>query len=261
MNFFELDIADTLVRREPAAADDVSLQTAQDWLAQGGVFLPPTRGTVFGALLNDGPALQALGDAVHEAPYKAPPKAPVLYIKPRNTLCGHGDVVPVPEGSDGFWVGGTLGLVIGRTTCRVKPGDALAHLAGYTVANDLTLPHESFYRPSLPYKVRDRSCPIGPWIRGRGQVADPDQLDIVIRIDGQVRLQANTSTLIRSVQQLLVDVSAFMTLQPGDVLLAGMPANVPVARAGQTVSVEIAGVGVLENRLVSEREYREGARS
>lgn len=261
MNVFELDIADTLVRREPSAAEDVTLQAAQAWQAAGSRLLPPTRGTVFGVLLNDGPALAALGEAVHEAPYKAPPKAPVLYIKPRNTLCSHGEVVPVPEGAEGFWVGGTLGLVIGRTLCQVKPGEALAHLAGYTVATDLTLPHESYYRPSLPFKVRDRSCPIGPWVRSRAQVADPDKLDITLRVDGKVALQANTSTLIRSVQQLLVDISEFMTLQPGDVLLAGMPAKVPLARAGQTVAVEIAGVGMLENRLVSEREYMEGVRS
>ena len=78
------------------------------------------RGTVYGTLLNHHDALAALGSAVHEPPYKAPPKAQVLYIKPRNTWAGAGDAIIVPAGVDELEIGATLGLVIGRTACRVS---------------------------------------------------------------------------------------------------------------------------------------------
>jgi 5-oxopent-3-ene-1,2,5-tricarboxylate decarboxylase / 2-hydroxyhepta-2,4-diene-1,7-dioate isomerase len=89
--------------------------------------LPPWRlsGMVYGALLNHAPALAALGDRVSAAPYKAAPRAPVLYVKPRNTLTTGGAAVPVPAGVDELEVGATLGVVIGRPACRLSPTDAL----------------------------------------------------------------------------------------------------------------------------------------
>src|SRR5256885_13364278 len=88
-------------------------------LAADRPFHPPTRGTVYGTLLNHADALAALGEQVHAAPYKAPPRAPVLYIKPRNTLVGHREPVVVPDGIAEVEIGATLGLVIGTTACRV----------------------------------------------------------------------------------------------------------------------------------------------
>ena len=108
--------------------------------------LPP-RGTVYGTLLNYHDALEALGEQVHAAPYKAAPKAPILYIKPRNTLVGHGDPILVPADAPELEMGATLGVVIGRTACRVHADQALDHVAGYTIVNDVSVPHASFYRP------------------------------------------------------------------------------------------------------------------
>ncbi len=85
-------------------------------------FLPPTRGTVYGTLLNHRDALVALGDQVNAAPYKAPPKAPILYIKPRNTVVGHRVPVVVPADVAELEMGATLGVVIGRTASRVAGG-------------------------------------------------------------------------------------------------------------------------------------------
>jgi 5-oxopent-3-ene-1,2,5-tricarboxylate decarboxylase / 2-hydroxyhepta-2,4-diene-1,7-dioate isomerase len=212
---------------------------------------PPRRGTVYGTLLNHADALAALGDAVHAAPYKEPPKAPVLYIKPRNTWVGPGDSIVVPAGISELEIGATLGLVIGRTACRVREEDALGFVAGYVIVSDVSVPHASYYRPSLRFKVRDTFCPIGPFVP-RDVIGSPDALGIVVSIDDVIVHRASTAGLIRPAARLLAEVSAFMTLAPGDVLSVGVAAGAPRARAGQRVTITIDGLGRLENRLVAE---------
>ena len=103
---------------------------------------PPYRlsGVVYGTLMNHRDALAALGGAAHEPPYKAPPRAVVLYLKPRNTLVGPGDDMPVGDNGEEVEVGSSLGLVVGRVACRVAEADALDHLAGYTIVHDVSLP-------------------------------------------------------------------------------------------------------------------------
>lgn len=209
-------------------------------------------GTVYGTLLNSKEALAALGDAVNQAPYKAAPKAPILYIKPRNTLVFHGAPVVVPANVAGLQVGAALGLVIGRTACRIAEADALQYLAGYTVVTDFSVPHESFYRPSIRFKALDGSCALGPQVVPREQIANPDALQLRVHVDGALALSATTGGMVRSAARLLADVTDFMTLAPGDVLMLGIPAGVPTARAGQHVAVEIEDIGRLENELVEE---------
>jgi 5-oxopent-3-ene-1,2,5-tricarboxylate decarboxylase/2-hydroxyhepta-2,4-diene-1,7-dioate isomerase len=210
-------------------------------------------GVVVAAQLNHRPQLAALGEAAQRAPYKALPSAPVLAVQPRNALALDGDAVPAgPEGLD---VGATLGIVIGRVACRVGVADALAHVAGYLVANDLTapIPGESpHYRPGVRFKARDRSCPLSATVTPVAAVADPDALALRVWIDGQLAQLSDTAERVRGVAQLIADVSDFMTLNPGDVLLLGVAAGAPRALAGQTVSIEIEGVGRLANRLVQE---------
>jgi 5-oxopent-3-ene-1,2,5-tricarboxylate decarboxylase/2-hydroxyhepta-2,4-diene-1,7-dioate isomerase len=217
----------------------------------GPAFLPPTRGTVYGTLLNHHDALAALGGQVHAAPYKAPPKAPVLYIKPRNTVVGHRVPVVVPDDAPELEIGATLGIVIGSTASRVARSQALHHVAGYTVVDDLSVPHASFYRPSMRFKCRDGFCPMGPAIVPRASVPDPDALEILVSIDGRPVHRSGTAGLVRPVAQLIADVSEFMTLFPGDVLMVGVAAGAPRATAGQTVAIEIPGVGRLETPLVA----------
>ena len=216
--------------------------------------MPPYRlsGVVYGTLLNHRAALQALGDAVNLPPYKAPPRAPVLYVKPRNTLSHHGADVLVPADAPLLEAGGTLGVVMARTACRVSEAEALDFVAGYTVLNDISVPHDSFYRPSLRFKVRDGFCPIGPTVVPRSQVANPDALQIRVEVDGKRVQQASTADMIRPLARLLAEVTEFMTLQPGDVLAVGVPHGAPRVRAGQTVTIEIEGVGRLQNRFVAE---------
>lgn len=212
--------------------------------------------TLYGVLLNYKGALAALGDVVHQPPYKAPPKAPVLYIKPANTWIGDGAPIPVPSDAAALQMGAALGVVIGRTACRVPLEAALDYVAGYTVVNDVSVPHDSYYRPSIRFKCRDGFCPISAAIVNRARVPDPDALAVRVFIDGALRQENTTANLIRSTARLIADVTEFMTLSPGDVLLTGVPENAPLARAGQRVAVEIEGVGRLENPLVAEGSVR-----
>ena len=213
-------------------------------------WLPPLEGTVVGALLNYRGELDALGDALSAPPYQAPPKAPILYLKPANTRIGHNHDVVLPADVDGVWVGACLGVVIGRTATRVPAQRAADFIAGYTIVNDLTVPHASYYRPAIRHKCRDGFCPMGPWTVDRDDVPDADALDIAVRINGEIKQRANTSTLVRPIAQLLADVTAFMTLEAGDVLLVGMPENPPLARAGDRIDIDIAHVGTLTTALV-----------
>jgi len=220
-------------------------------LTMSNMFQPPVGGTVYGTLLNHHEALAALGDQVNAAPYKAPPKAPILYIKPRNTWTRSGDEVVVPSDAHELQMGATLGLVIGRTACKVTMANAMDHVAGYVVVNDISVPHDSFYRPSMRFKCRDGSCPMGAYVP-RDAVANPDALAVTVAIDGVVVQHTDTGGRVRSVAQLLADVTEFMTLHPGDVLSIGMAAHAPLARAGQRVTITIEGVGQLDNVLVAE---------
>jgi 5-oxopent-3-ene-1,2,5-tricarboxylate decarboxylase / 2-hydroxyhepta-2,4-diene-1,7-dioate isomerase len=219
-----------------------------------GFDIPPYRlsGTVYGALLNHRSALQALGDAVNQPPYQKPPQAPVLYIKPRNTLASDGDAVAVPADPGEVEIGATLGLVIGRTACRLDAATALDAVAGYLIINDVSLPHASFFRPSVRFKARDGFCPLGPRVTPSATVANPDALGIRVFIDGSLKASANTSGLVRNVRQLLADVTEFMTLAPGDVLAVGVALPAPTVRAGQRTRIEIDGLGSLSNSFVAE---------
>jgi 5-oxopent-3-ene-1,2,5-tricarboxylate decarboxylase/2-hydroxyhepta-2,4-diene-1,7-dioate isomerase len=208
-------------------------------------------GTVYGTLLNYRGALAALGDAVNEPPYKAPPKAPVLYIKPANTLSEPDAPIAVPHDAKSLEIGASLAVIIGRTACRVRPERALEHVAGYAIANDVSVPHESYYRPSIRFKCRDGFCPIGPEVE-RARLADPDALAVRVFVDGMLAQQNTTANLIRPVAQLIAEITDFMTLSPGDILLTGVPEDAPRARAGQRVAIEIDGLGRLENLLVPE---------
>ena len=215
----------------------------------------PTFGTVVGTLLNDLVALAALGDAVHRPPYKAPPRAPVLYIKPRNTIAPPGSAVEVPADPGAFEIGATIGLVIGRIACRVGIDDALGHLAWITLVADLSLPHAAFYRPSVRFNARDGSCLIG-FDAGPAVLpcADPDVVELEVFVDGSSLHRASPRGFVRNAARLLADVSEFMTLRPGDVLLLGVGNGAPRVQAGQSFRLEAAGFGALSGSVVHESQ-------
>jgi len=216
-------------------------------------------GTVYGVLMNHRAALAALGDAVSQPPYKAAPKAPVLYVKPRNTLVAPGVPIRIDDPAGELEVGAALGIVVGRSASRVAEADAADFIAGYTIVADCSLPHDSFYRPAIRFKARDASCAIGPAVVARADVAHPDALGVRILVDGRPVHSASTGGTVRGVARLLSDVSEFMTLAPGDVLLAGVAPGSPRVRAGASLAIEIDGLGRLETRVVAATE-REVAR-
>lgn len=210
---------------------------------------PAITGTVYGTLLNFKGALAALGDSVNAAPYQAPPVGPILYIKPANTLAAHGSLVELPPDQEALEIGAALGIVIGRRATRIDPAQAADYIAGYTVVSDVSVPHASYYRPAVRHKCRDGYCPIGPWVMAREQVGNADALSMVVRINGEERQRNHTGNLLRPVAQLLADVTAFMSLEAGDVLLAGVPEGAPLARAGDRVEIEIEHVGRLRHGI------------
>jgi len=216
--------------------------------------VPPYRlsGAVYGALLNDPAQLLALGDAVHQPPYRAPPQAPVLEVKPRHTLSGDGDDVFVPVGAGEIEIGASLGIVVGTVACRVSMAQALDVVAGYVIAGDLGLPLGSHYRPSVRLKARDGFCPLGPRVVPAAEVPNPDALVFEVSVADEVVQRGTTAGRIRGVARLIAEVTEFMTLLPGDVLLLGRPGGVPLARAGQSVAIAFAGLGRLHVRLVAE---------
>jgi len=240
----------------------VDVNTRTNSVMKGGIVVSaneiqldiPITGTVFGTLLNYKGALEKLGNAVYEEPYSLPPISPVLYIKPMNTFNRHGADIPMPIGISKLEMGAALGIVIGKKAVSVDEENALTYVKGFTIVNDISVPHESVYRPAVQHNARDGFCPIGPWIIDRDEVDNPDDLNIRVFINDKLQQENSTSNLIRSVSRLLADVTEFMTLSPGDVLLVGVPEDAPQAELGDKVRIEIAGIGSLENIIVEERE-------
>ena|SRR2546425_2631532 len=211
-------------------------------------------GTVVGPLLNDPASVAALGEAVHAAPYKAPPRAPVLFVKPRNTLAGNGAVVAVPSEPGELEIGATVGLVIGSSACKVSASAAMDFVAGCTLVVDLSVPHASYYRPSVRFKARDGSCLLGSRVVPRAEVGEVDAAVLRVFVDGECMREVSMAGMQRPAAKLIEDVSEFMTLHAGDVLLLGARHGMPRVHAGQRFAVECAGIGRLEGRLVAEEQ-------
>ena len=188
---------------------------------------------------------------MHAPPYKAPPRAPVLYVKPANTWAAPGAAIAIPRGIDALAMGAALALVIGRTATRVPRAEAHAFIGGYAIVNDVCVPHASFHRPAIRAQCRDGFCPIGPVVPV-ASIGNPDALGVRVLVNDAVVQQNSTANLLRSVAVLLEDVTAFMTLSAGDLLLVGVPENAPLARRGDRVRIEIDGLPPLENTLVDE---------
>jgi 5-oxopent-3-ene-1,2,5-tricarboxylate decarboxylase / 2-hydroxyhepta-2,4-diene-1,7-dioate isomerase len=213
----------------------------------------PVKGLVYGVLLNDRNDLDRLAPRLAEPPYKGLPKAPALYIKPYNTHVGNGATVRLPAGVERVALCATLGIVIGRPACRVPEHRALEPVEGYTIVNDLTLPHDSLFRPPIREKCFDGACPIGPSIAVRERLPQPERAVIFTYVNGQLVHRRTLDKLVRPIARLIADVTEFMTLLPGDVLLAGISLDAPTAKPGDAIAVEIDGIGRLENHLVSEQ--------
>lgn len=192
---------------------------------------------IYGVILNDEKTLNTLAPELSEAPYKAPAKAPVLYVKPEKTL-NTGGSVALPQGVSALEVGATLGLVIGKTATRLSTDNALDAVRGLVVAVDLSVPHDSYYRPAVREKCFDDSLLFSDVV----PYQDVSTLTLKTDINGSSSSR-DLSALKRDVVQLLVDVTEFMSLYEGDVLLLGVEYQAPQIKNGETATVSCDGLG------------------
>jgi 5-oxopent-3-ene-1,2,5-tricarboxylate decarboxylase / 2-hydroxyhepta-2,4-diene-1,7-dioate isomerase len=215
-------------------------------------------GTVYGTLLNFKAERAAMAPQMTEPPYKAPPQAPVLFIKTANTFNASG-VVQLPANVLEVEVGATFGVVI-RAIAQSNPAQAApeniaTQVAGFVLMNDLYIPHASFFRPPVKFKCLDGFLGVGANLVSAELAGDPAQFKLEVRIDGVLKQSVDFANLHRDALTLLRDVIEFMTLQAGDVLMLGCDAGRPLAKVGDRIDINapgLPGFGTLSQILVAE---------
>jgi 5-oxopent-3-ene-1,2,5-tricarboxylate decarboxylase / 2-hydroxyhepta-2,4-diene-1,7-dioate isomerase len=178
---------------------------------------------------------------------------PLAFLKAPNTLIGHRGVTRRPRDAAFMHYECELAVIIGSTAKKVARADAMACVAGYTVANDYAVRDylENWYRPNLRVKNRDGCTVLGPWFVPAANVPDPHALALRTLVNGQVTQSGNTRDLINDVPALIEYLSSFMTLDAGDVILTGTPEGVVNVNPGDEVVCEIDGIGRLVNTIES----------
>ncbi len=198
-------------------------------------------GTVYGVLLNFSPELEALAPQMSEPPYKAAPVAPVLYVKTVNTWSANGSAIALPSDVPQVEIGATIGMVIG----------ARGAADSYVLLDDLSVPHDSFFRPPVKFKCVDGFLAIGPATRPAGEL-DPAQFTLEVFVNDVREQTVDFSQMVRSASQLLADVGEFMTLAPGDILMLGCGVGRPLAAVGDRIEIEAPGFETLVHTLTGE---------
>ena len=216
-----------------------------------------------------GPCVGAVGKIVgvglnyadHAAEAGMPvPAEPILFMKPGSALAGPDDDVPMPRGSVKTDWEVELGICIGSRAQYVSEAQALDHVAGYFVANDLSEREWQLERGGTwdKGKAHDGFAPVGPWLVTADEVPDPQALGLWLDVDGTPRQRGDTRTMVFGVRALVAYISRFMTLHPGDLILTGTPPGVGLGmkpptflRAGQVVSLGISGLGAQRQRMVA----------
>jgi 5-oxopent-3-ene-1,2,5-tricarboxylate decarboxylase / 2-hydroxyhepta-2,4-diene-1,7-dioate isomerase len=179
---------------------------------------------------------------------------PLVFFKGPGALLGHRGFTRRPSGVAFMHYECELAVVIGKSAQRVKRADAVQHVAGYTVCNDYAVRDylENWYRPNLRVKNRDGATVLGPWLVDAVDVPDPQALALRTLVNGKVTQQGNTANMVNDIASLIEYLSAFMTLQAGDVILTGTPDGVVNVNVGDEVITEIDGIGRLVNTIVAE---------
>jgi 5-oxopent-3-ene-1,2,5-tricarboxylate decarboxylase/2-hydroxyhepta-2,4-diene-1,7-dioate isomerase len=201
-------------------------------------------GTVYGTLLNFKAELAAMQPQMNQPPYKAPPQAPVLYVKPANTWSANGASIAVPTRVPEVEIGATIAMVIADKKVR------------FVLMNDLSIPHSSYFRPPVKFKCLDGFLGIGSQTVETNQ---PQNFKLEVRVNGKLVQSLDFSQLVRPAAQLFADVSGFMTLHEGDVLMLGCDClsngKRPVAKVGDVITISAPShpaLGTLSNTLVAE---------
>ncbi len=180
------------------------------------------------------------------------PTTPILFLKPPTALTGPNDAVVLPPGSTCSDWEVELGVFIGKTARHVREEDALQHVAGYCVANDVSERHDQLQLGSqwTKGKSHDTFCPVGPWLVTPDELGNVQDLPMWCEVNGQRVQDSSTRLMIFSVAQCIADISRYMTLLPGDLIITGTPAGVGLGRkppvylrAGDVMTLGIQGLG------------------
>ncbi len=175
------------------------------------------------------------------------PPEPLIFLKPPSSIIGPGATIELTPLSQRVEHEGELVLVIGQRCRHLSEAEAMSVVLGYTCGNDVTA--RDLQKSDGQWaraKGFDTFCPLGPWIVTADEF-DPSAAQVRVLVNGEVRQDGNTRDLIFGLPRLLKDITAAMTLEPGDVVMTGTPAGVSPILAGETVEVEIEGLGTLRN--------------
>ncbi len=197
----------------------------------------------------------ALNYAEHASELQmAPPDEPALFFKPISSLVGHGAPIIYPSGVDYMHYEVELAVVIGKRCRKVSRQDADQVIAGYTIANDVTVRDYvgNFYRPPVRAKGYDSFGPVGPTLVTPNEIPDASKLELRAFVNGELRQKGNTTSLIKSVPELIEFISQIMTLEEGDMIWTGTPKGISHVYPGDVIRLEIDGLGVLENPVIAE---------
>lgn len=200
-------------------------------------------GNIYGVVLNDTPERERLAPQFGEKPYAAPPRAPVVYMKPLASVVT--GPIAVPPG--GLVAAATLALLVARDTGSVAEADVFSHLGGAALVLDLSRPASSYYRPAVAQKNADDRIALGAF------VAPSLPKTIRLLADDMVIHEWSLDRLHRQPGALVAELGAFLTLKAGDVLLIGLPGDAPLVHAGQTLRVEAGGLPPLNVTTTGER--------
>ena len=195
------------------------------------------------------------------------PEYPVVFFKAETCIVGANDDIMLPPDSTHTDWEVELGVVIGRTARYVDRKDALKHVAGYCIVNDVSEREYQLKRSATQWskgKGCDTFGPIGPWLVTTDEIKDPQNLDMWLNVNGVRKQTGNTKTMIFAVGDLVVDVSKYMTLLPGDIITTGTPPGVGMGmkpeaqylKAGDVVTLGIAGLGEQRQKVNAYRGRR-----
>jgi 2-keto-4-pentenoate hydratase/2-oxohepta-3-ene-1,7-dioic acid hydratase in catechol pathway len=189
------------------------------------------------------------------------PVEPVIFMKATSSICGPDDDVVIPRGSTKMDWEVELGVVIGKPGKYVEEADALSHVAGYCVINDLS--ERAFQLEGTGQWVKGKSAdtfgPIGPWLVTPDEVPDPQNLDMWLEVDGHRYQNGSTRTMVFGVAYLISYLSRFMSLRTGDIISTGTPPGVGLGlkppvylRPGNRMQLAIGGLGQQNQKVVAE---------
>jgi len=190
-------------------------------------------------------------DHAAESGAKVPPE-PIIFLKATSAICGPNDPILIPRGSEKTDWEVELGVVIGKPAKYVTEGEALSHVAGYCVINDVS--ERAFQTERSGQWTKGKSCDnfgqTGPWLVTPDEIADPQALPIWLKVNGETMQNGSTATMVYGVAFLISYLSQFFTLHPGDIISTGTPPGVGMGmkpprylRAGDVVELGIAGLG------------------